>query len=70
VTRSVADYEALALKLARDPQLLGDIRQKLARNREIFPLFDTQRFARNIEAAYRTMWERCQRGDAPASFAV
>ena len=34
------------------------------------PLFDTKRFARNIEAAYRTMWERYRRGEPPQSFAV
>jgi hypothetical protein len=33
-------------------------------------LVDTVRFARHIEAAYMTMWERWQRGERPASFAV
>jgi protein O-GlcNAc transferase len=58
------------LKLARDPGLLASLRQKLARNRETYPLFDTARFTRHIEAAYTTMWERCQRGEPPQSFAV
>jgi predicted O-linked N-acetylglucosamine transferase (SPINDLY family) len=70
ITSSPEDYEALALKLARDPDLLGSLRRKLARNRDIYPLFDTARFTRHLEAAYTVMWERAQRGEPPASFAV
>ena len=70
VTHSLEDYEALALKLARDKKGLTKIRSKLARNRKTCPLFDTDRFRRNIEKAYVTMWERYQRGEPPASFAV
>jgi predicted O-linked N-acetylglucosamine transferase (SPINDLY family) len=70
ITQSLGDYEALALRLARDPALLAAFRQRLARNRETFPLFDTARFTRHLEAAYTTMWERRQRGEEPESFAV
>jgi predicted O-linked N-acetylglucosamine transferase (SPINDLY family) len=70
VTFSLADYEALALRLGRDPGLLSALRQKLARNRMTHRLFDTERFARNLEAAYTTMWECVQRGEPPRSFAV
>jgi protein O-GlcNAc transferase len=70
VTENLADYEALALKLARCPDLLSDIRARLSRNRSEYPLFDTKRFCSHIESAYTLMWERHQRGDPPASFAV
>jgi protein O-GlcNAc transferase len=70
ITHSTADYEALALKLARDPMLLAALRQKLAKNCEALPLFDTDRFTRSIEAAYTTMWQRAERGEPPQSFAV
>jgi len=70
VTHSLADYEALALKLAREPAALADIKAKLARNRTTHPLFDTARFTRHLEAAYIGMWGRQQRGEPPASFAV
>ena len=70
VTHSLQEYEALALKLARDTALLAAIKEKLERNRETFPLFNTQRFARHIEAAYATMSERLRRGEAPMSFSV
>ena len=70
VTATLADYEALALKLARDPELLGALKRRLASNRLTAPLFDTPRYTRHIETAYVTMWERCQRGEPPAHFAV
>jgi len=70
ITNSPEGYEALALKLAREPALLASVRAKLKRNRETYPLFDTARFTRHIEAAYVTMWERYQRGEAPEAFAV
>jgi predicted O-linked N-acetylglucosamine transferase (SPINDLY family) len=70
ITISLEDYEALALKLAHDPALLGEVKAKLARNRNSFPLFDTPRFARHIEEAYRVMWERNTRALPPAGFAV
>src|SRR5262249_38737171 len=70
LTESLADYEALALRLATDKALLGDFRQRLAQNRLNCPLFDADRFRRHIEAAYTTMWETWQRGEPPKSFAV
>jgi protein O-GlcNAc transferase len=70
ITTSLNDYEALALRLARDPALLGGIKDKLLRNRDTYPLFDTARFTRHLEAAYTTMWQRYQRGEPPQAFAV
>jgi predicted O-linked N-acetylglucosamine transferase (SPINDLY family) len=70
VTNSLQEYEALALKLANDPSQLRALRERLARHRSTCPLFDTARFARHIEAAYTTMWQRYQRGEPPQTFAV
>ena len=70
VTDNLEDYEQLALRLARDANLLAAVKAKLARNRETCPLFDSDRFRRHIETAYELMWERYQRGEPPASFAV
>ena len=67
---SLEDYEALALKLAHDLSFLQAIKAKLVRNRNIYPLFDTARFTRHLEAAYGTMWERYQRREEPQAFAV
>jgi predicted O-linked N-acetylglucosamine transferase (SPINDLY family) len=70
VTHSLGDYQALALKLARDPAALADLKARLALNRLSAPLFQTDRFRRHIETAYEEMWARHQRGEPPASFAV
>jgi protein O-GlcNAc transferase len=42
----------------------------LRQNIQQMPLFDTERFTRNIETAYTTMWQRWQRGEPPQGFAV
>jgi predicted O-linked N-acetylglucosamine transferase (SPINDLY family) len=70
VTRDAGEYEALALKLAREPALLAALREKLARNRPAAALFDTDRFRRRLEAAYAAMWEAFRRGEPPRAFAV
>jgi len=70
VTNDLESYEKLALQLASAPLLLKDLRNRLRRNRLSCPLFDTDRYRRNIETAYYTMWKRWQSNQAPASFAV
>jgi predicted O-linked N-acetylglucosamine transferase (SPINDLY family) len=70
VTSSLDEYQSLALRLAKEPPTLQEIRQKLAHNHAVAPLFDTDRFRRHIERAYVEMWERNQRGESPASFEV
>jgi predicted O-linked N-acetylglucosamine transferase (SPINDLY family) len=70
ITTSLEDYEALALKLARELSLLASIKAKLARNRSTYPLFNTARFTRHVEAAYTTMWRRQQNDASPQAFAV
>jgi predicted O-linked N-acetylglucosamine transferase (SPINDLY family) len=70
VTGNLEEYEALAFELAMDPLRLRALRSKLEANRLTHPLFDTDRFRRHIEAAYRTMWQTWQRGEPPRSFSV
>jgi predicted O-linked N-acetylglucosamine transferase (SPINDLY family) len=70
ITEDFDAYEALALKLARDSAYRNSVRQKLAANRHTAPLFDANRFRRNIEKAFSTMIERARRGDAPIGFDV
>ena len=70
VSDSLAAYEALALDLARHPARLGAIKMKLAAQRDTFPLFDTGRFTRNLEAAFAEMWRRHRNGAPPESFSV
>jgi protein O-GlcNAc transferase len=70
VAFSLAEYEELALVLARDPDRLSAIKTKLMLNRKTRPLFDTSRYTRNLEAAFIEMWRRLQNNEPPESFAV
>jgi predicted O-linked N-acetylglucosamine transferase (SPINDLY family) len=70
VTNSLDEYQATALRLARDANLLGDLRARLEANRKTSRLFDAGQFARSIEEAYLTMWEIYASGEKPRAFAV
>jgi predicted O-linked N-acetylglucosamine transferase (SPINDLY family) len=65
VTGSLAEYEALALRLAQAPAELLGLRERLQRNRARAPLFDTPRYVRNLEAAYEAMWAAHSAGQPP-----
>lgn len=62
VTESSADYEAMALRLARDPGLLKHCRDILADARQSAPLFDTRDRVRAFERAMSAMVERHRAG--------
>jgi protein O-GlcNAc transferase len=70
VARSFAEYEALALELARDRPRLDALRQHLRAQPEKQPLFDSPRFVLGLEAAYANMWERFAKGEAAQAFDV
>jgi predicted O-linked N-acetylglucosamine transferase (SPINDLY family) len=70
VACNLAEYEKLAVKLAREPRTLREFRDRLATNRESSPLFDTDRFRRYLESAFTTMLETVRCGETPRSFAV
>ncbi len=70
ITRDAAAYEALAIALGRDPARAGALKAKLAAAIPTAPLFNTPRFTRHFEGAYRMMWQRHAAGLAPEGFAV
>ncbi|MCP3372573.1 tetratricopeptide repeat protein [Bradyrhizobium cajani] len=70
VTRSLDEYEGLALRIAQDPELRAALKSKLAAHRSTWPHFDTVGMTRQIEKAFDEMWRRHCAGEAPASFAV
>ena len=70
MTGSLPEYEALGLRLGRDPALLRGLRDRLAQNRSTCPLFDVDRFRRHIETAYTQMQAIALRGEGPRSFSV
>ncbi len=70
ITQTLEEYEALAIGLARNPGELEMIRQKITRNRSVEPLFDTPGFTRNLEKAYKEMWEIFVAGERPRQIKV
>jgi protein O-GlcNAc transferase len=65
ITDTPETYESLAVELTLDLSKLAEIRRRLASNRLICPLFDTRRFTRHTEAAYRAVYERHLAGLGP-----
>ena len=62
--------ERLALALARDPDRLAALKQRLRENRAHMPLFDTERFAKNIETGYRQAYRRWFEGEPAEDISV
>jgi predicted O-linked N-acetylglucosamine transferase (SPINDLY family) len=61
VTASLAEYEALALRLAREPHTLAALRARLAANRHTHPLFDMARYTQDFEALLLHTWDERHR---------
>jgi len=55
ITTSMPGYEALVLELLADRKRLADVQARLVANKATQPLFDSDRFCRNLEAAFVAM---------------
>jgi len=64
ITHSFEEYEALALRLARDSSLLAEVKARIATNKSSCSLFDTKSFCFNLESIYVAMWRQSQLGNA------
>ena len=70
ITYSLADYEALALRLAQSPERLREIRKKLEETRLKTPLFDIDKYVKDIESVYQVMWSIWRAKEPPRSFSI
>jgi predicted O-linked N-acetylglucosamine transferase (SPINDLY family) len=70
ITSTPQEYERLAIELALDPERMATIRAKVRERRLVSPLFDTPRFARNLEAGFTAAYERYLAGAAPDHIAL
>jgi len=62
------EFVRIAAELARDWERLSALRRTLRGRLQKSPMMDAPRFARNIEAAYRGMWQRwCAQGESTRS---
>jgi predicted O-linked N-acetylglucosamine transferase (SPINDLY family) len=61
VTHSLAEYEELALQLAREPARLAALRARLVAHRHSHPLFDMARYTQDFEALLLRTWDERHR---------
>ena len=67
ITYSLEDYYQLAFELATDRDKLDSIRNKIIANRDTSPLFDSERFTRNLEKLYMQMMDDYSKQPIPLS---
>lgn len=65
VVSTLDEYEELAVTLATDLDKLYAIRRRLEDGRLSCPLFDTERWVRNLETGLTLAWDRHEAGLAP-----
>jgi predicted O-linked N-acetylglucosamine transferase (SPINDLY family) len=65
ITESLSQYEDRACGLAEDPAGIAQLRRRLSEDRSSAPLFDTEKYTRNLEAVYEQIHERYRMGAAP-----
>jgi predicted O-linked N-acetylglucosamine transferase (SPINDLY family) len=70
ITTTREQYRELAVRLAQNPGQLQLLRDKLAGNRLVAPLFDTVRYTRHLESAFTSIYERQQSRSPPAPLSV
>ena len=70
VMRTEQEYERKAIELAKNSELMKQIKTKLAKNRLSTPLFNTQLFTMHIQKAYEVMYERHYSGLKPGHIHV
>jgi predicted O-linked N-acetylglucosamine transferase (SPINDLY family) len=63
-------YVELCVSLAKNPDQLRAVKDKVAAQRTVAPLFDTTRFIRHLEKAFELMIERARNGQEPDHLAV
>jgi len=70
ITHSIHEYRILAGALARNKPALDLLRLKIHKQKEISPLFDTERFVVNLEGAFQQMWTLYKEGKKPEQLIV
>ena len=65
ITDNQDDYVNLAVKLAKNNELLNKIRNKLKENIKNKSLFNSKLFTKNIEIAFEKVYENYSKGKKP-----
>lgn len=61
----ILEYEELAVNLASDPHRLYEMRVHIENNRDSCAAFDTERWVRNLEKGFLSVWKRRDAGNLP-----
>jgi predicted O-linked N-acetylglucosamine transferase (SPINDLY family) len=61
ITRNLEDYYALALALGQNREKREGVRDRIIALRDTAPLFDSERFTRNLETVYEVMREKMRK---------
>ncbi len=67
ITGSMEDYEKLAIRLARNPNKLKIIKERLVKNNVATKLFDTKWFVKNLELAFIKVFKVYKDGETVQS---
>ncbi|MBT4996426.1 MAG: tetratricopeptide repeat protein, partial [Hellea sp.] len=70
ITTSKLEYESVALELAKNPDRLTFLKQKLIINRISKPLFKTKLFTKHLENGYQQAYQRYFNGEEPDTIIV
>ena len=70
IAGSLEEHEDLAVGLARHPLALAHLKDKLEAARSQSPLFDTARLVKNLEKAFKEMWQIRRAGERPRMIKV
>ncbi len=70
ICENLTDYEDLAVALANNPDRLSELRARVGSQAPKSPLFQTARYTRDLETAFKVMYETSQAREAPESFSV
>ena len=70
VTQTSFEYEQLAIELGKNPNKLYEIAEKLKANKLKTTLFDTTLFTKNLEKAYRSIYDLHATGESPRNIVI
>ena len=70
ITKTEREYEELALKLATDQSLLSSIRERLANNRLSTPLFNTEKYTKDLEDAFEKVYSNYHNLSTPKDIQI
>ncbi|WP_052657649.1 tetratricopeptide repeat protein [Thalassospira sp. HJ] len=70
IAKDEAEYEAIALDLARNPEKLAALKQKVKDQSKTCPLFDSEGYTRDLEAGFEAAYDRYLNGLAPDDIEV